>query len=257
MNNLELIPTYWASVSGGKDSLYMLNIILNNLDKYKLDGVIHFELEIDFPFIKDVIDYMENKCKSYGIPFIRIKPRVKWLDLYNKYGFPTGKARWCNSMYKLDCKKQFDKLKNSLGYNTIYYIGYCYDEFSRYENRKNPNEIYPLVNEHIIEDNVLLWAKHCELFNDFYKYNKRCGCMYCPLQDMKNSLYLRKYYPEQYFYMMKLAKETEYKVSLKLKKPFSVWSTNSKYNTNYRMTRIENMFISGYNPEIEIQTKLF
>lgn len=29
---LQLKPTYWASVSGGKDSLYMLNLILHNLD---------------------------------------------------------------------------------------------------------------------------------------------------------------------------------------------------------------------------------
>ena len=58
-NELQLKPTYWASVSGGKDSLYMLNLILHNLDKYQLNGVVHFELEIDFPFIKNVIDYME------------------------------------------------------------------------------------------------------------------------------------------------------------------------------------------------------
>ena len=35
-NKIALKPTYWASVSGGKDSLYMLNLILNNLDKYHL-----------------------------------------------------------------------------------------------------------------------------------------------------------------------------------------------------------------------------
>ena len=48
-NELALKPTYWASVSGGKDSLYMLNLILHNLDKYPLTGVAHFELEIDYP----------------------------------------------------------------------------------------------------------------------------------------------------------------------------------------------------------------
>lgn len=29
---IALRPSYWASVSGGKDSLYMLNYILHNLD---------------------------------------------------------------------------------------------------------------------------------------------------------------------------------------------------------------------------------
>lgn len=55
-NKIALRPSYWASVSGGKDSLYMLNLILHNLDRYPLDGVVHFELEIDYPFIHDVID---------------------------------------------------------------------------------------------------------------------------------------------------------------------------------------------------------
>ena len=37
-NKIALRPSYWASVSGGKDSLYMLNYILHNLDRYPLDG---------------------------------------------------------------------------------------------------------------------------------------------------------------------------------------------------------------------------
>ena len=64
---IALRPSYWASVSGGKDSLYMLNYILHNLDRYPLDGVVHFELEIDYPFIHDVIDYMESECNMGGM----------------------------------------------------------------------------------------------------------------------------------------------------------------------------------------------
>lgn len=76
-NEIALRPSYWASVSGGKDSLYMLNLILHNLDKYPLDGVVHFELEIDYPFIHNVIDYMESECKKHGIKFVRLKPPHK------------------------------------------------------------------------------------------------------------------------------------------------------------------------------------
>lgn len=63
MADIALRPSYWASVSGGKDSLYMLNLILHNPNKYPLDGVVHFELEVDYPFIHNVIDYMEAECK--------------------------------------------------------------------------------------------------------------------------------------------------------------------------------------------------
>ena len=57
---IALRPSYWASVSGGKDSLYMPNYILHNLDRYPLDGVVPFALDIDYPFIHAVIDYMES-----------------------------------------------------------------------------------------------------------------------------------------------------------------------------------------------------
>ena len=65
-NEIALKPTYWASVSGGKDSLYMLDYILIHLDKQPVDGVIHFELEIDYLFIKNVIDYMQSECEKVG-----------------------------------------------------------------------------------------------------------------------------------------------------------------------------------------------
>lgn len=60
---IALRPSYWASVSGGKDSLYMLNYILHNLDRYPLDGVVHFELEIDYPFIHEVEKELGYKVK--------------------------------------------------------------------------------------------------------------------------------------------------------------------------------------------------
>lgn len=148
---IALRPSYWASVSGGKDSLYMLNYILHNLDRYPLDGVAHFELEIDYPFIHDVIDYMESECKRFGIPFVRFKPRKSWQELYDKYGFPTRVARWCNNMYKLDCAKQHEEWLNSLGYYTVAYIGYCADEEKRFNKRalRQDRERYPLVEEGI------------------------------------------------------------------------------------------------------------
>ena len=172
---LALRPSYWASVSGGKDSLFMLNLILHNLDRYPLDGVVHFELEIDFPFIHDVIDYMESECKRFGIPFYRFKPRKTWKELYDKYGFPTRKARWCNDKYKLDALKQLKEFMLSKGCYVVNYIGYCADEMNRVQteiNQKHKN-IYPLVENNIVEDEILEWAKNQPIYNDYYKYNRR------------------------------------------------------------------------------------
>lgn len=249
-NEIVLTPSYWASVSGGKDSLYMFNIILHNLDKYPLDGVVHFELEIDFPFVKDVIDYMEEECKKHGIRFVRIKPRKTWRELYNKYGFPTRQARWCNEYYKLDALRQTKEYLKEQGLYLVSYIGYCADEVKRYENRKNKNEVYPLVDYGIEEQTILEWAKNVPLFDDYYKYNNRCGCMFCPMMSMSGTAYLLKYYPNKYDELMKLAKETERQREIELGRPFSVFSSNPKYNSDYRDKRVKEKYI------IELEEKI-
>ena len=53
--DINLRAIHYASVSGGKDSFFMLNLILNNLDKYPLDMVVNFDLEIDWDFSKNVV----------------------------------------------------------------------------------------------------------------------------------------------------------------------------------------------------------
>ena len=249
-NELVLRPTYWASVSGGKDSLYMLNYILHNLHRYPLHGVVHFELEIDYPFIKEVIDYMEEQCKKAGIVFYRIKPRRTFLELYDRWGFPTRKARWCNSKYKLDCKAQLVELLKQQNCKPVSYIGYCVDEVSRYQKRGiDVDEIYPLVEAGIEEDVIWEWAKSHPIFNDYYKYNRRCGCMFCPMQSMSSTAYLLKYYPKQYEEMMSLAKATEARRESELGRPFSVWASETKYNSEYRDKRVREVHL----PKLEAQ----
>lgn len=235
-NELALRPSYWESVSGGKDSLYMLNYILHNLDRYPLDGVVHFELEIDYPVIHDVINYMEHECNRFNIPFLRIRPRKTWEELYKLWGFPSGIVKWCNSEYKLDAKKQFEEFLRNRGFYSVQYIGYCFDEEKRWSKRKNNKviEVYPLVEAGIVEDDILEWARNQPIYNDYYKYNRRNGCMYCPNSSLSCHAYLLKYYPENYAYMMTKAAETERELEKKCGHAVSVWQGNPKYNTEYR-----------------------
>lgn len=240
---LALRPSYWANVSGGKDSLFMLNLILHNLDKYPLDGVVHFELEIDYPFIKNVIDYMQKECERHGIRFVRIKPRKSWEELYNTvsaktgniYGFPTRNARWCNNMYKLDAKKQLEDFMRQQGYYVVSYIGYCADEENRFAKRVDLQKVerYPLVEENIQEDTILQWAETQPIFNHYYETHKRCGCMYCPMATYLELAYLYKYYPDNFAYMIEKMKETEVLKEQEYGRPFSVKSANPKYNADY------------------------
>ena len=237
MKNTELAlrPSYWASVSGGKDSLFMLNLILHNLDKYPLDGVVHFELEIDYPFIKNVIDYMQSECERFGIKFVRIKPAKSWSELYERHGFPTRVVRWCNDKYKLTAKKQLQEFMKKQGFYTVFYIGYCADEEKRFAKRVDLQKIerYPLVEESIEEDVIWAWAKTQPIFNHYYLTQKRCGCMYCPMASFINFAYLYKYYPYHFAFMINKMRETEKLREKKLGRPFSCISSNPKYNSEY------------------------
>lgn len=254
-NEMVLRPSYWASVSGGKDSLYMLNLILHNLNRYKLDGVVHFELEIDYPFIKNVIDYMESECKRFGIPFVRIKPRKTWKELYDKYGFPSRWSRWCNGEYKMDAQKQLKEFLQQQGGRLISYIGYCVDETKRYKDRKNKDEIYPLVENNIFEKDILEWAKTQPIYNDYYKFNTRCGCMFCPMISMRTMAYLLKYYPEKYEEFISLASATEKKYEQDNQREISLFTGNPKYNVEYRDYIVRTKWLPILENEINNPTK--
>lgn len=239
-NDIVLRPSYWASVSGGKDSLYMLMLILSNPDRYPLDGVVHYELEIDYPFIKAVVNLMEEKVTALGIPFVRIRPLKSWYDLKEKYGMPKRMFRWCNAQYKMDCVRQLKNYLKTRGDRLISYIGFCADEVNRFKDNGN---IYPLAENNIVESTILEWAKNEPIFNDYYKFNERCGCMYCPMASMKNLAYLAIYYPEHYEYFMSECKKDEKKVFNLTGKPLSIFQGNPKYNTEYYDNRVRTVYV--------------
>lgn len=204
-SDIQLRPYHYASVSGGKDSLKMLELILANQDRYPLDAVVHFELEIDYPFVKNVTARMEEAVNKCGIAFMRIKPRASFVELYKKNGAPSRIRRWCNSAYKLDCKRQLHNWVKSMACRPIAYIGYCADETNRIKPSKSQYQIYPLVEFGIVEDDILEWAKDQPIFEDFYKYHRRQGCWVCPLQSMTDLAYLRKFYPEKFDILVNMA----------------------------------------------------
>lgn len=195
-------PIHYACVSGGKDSLFMLGLILSSPDKYPLDCVVHYELEIDWPWCNAVIDEMEKRCSKIGIPFYRIKPSKTWNELYEKYDIPTRRCRWCNSDYKLNAEKQVIKWIESQSCRPIAYIGFCKDEEKRFKYQIGEWEkeavCYPLAEEGYEESTILEWAKTQPIFNDWYKYFTRQGCMICPMLTRKELAYLYKYHPNKF-----------------------------------------------------------
>ena len=70
MEELQVEKTYWASVSGGKDSLKMLHIVLENPQKYPLNGIVHWKLEIDYDFVENVCEFYKQLSEKLGIPLL-------------------------------------------------------------------------------------------------------------------------------------------------------------------------------------------
>lgn len=186
--------------------------------------VVHFELEIDWNWSKRVVDLMQKRCESVGIPFFRIKPRHSWEYYYKKYGFPNAHARWCNSEYKLDCKKQLESWIREQNCRPVAYIGFCADENKRFQYEigkwDEADCCYPLAEEGILEDTILEWAKTIPLFDDYYKYFRRQGCKLCPFLSMKEMAYLQKTDAKTFEYMFSCIKETEERI---LREKGKVW----------------------------------
>lgn len=113
--------------------------------------------------------------------------------------------------------------------------GFCADEDKRFKQKRMAKglERYPLDENGITEAKIWEWAKDQSIFNYYYEVNKRCGCMYCPMESYLNYAYLFKYYPDHFQYMLEKMRETERLREKELGRPFSVISSNPKYNADY------------------------
>ena len=61
-----------------------------------------------------------------------------------------------------------------MGCRPIWYIGLCADETKRFKVELNDvcaGVRYPLAEAGIIESDILEWAKHQSIFNNYYVFN--------------------------------------------------------------------------------------
>lgn len=246
MNDVVLRPFRYISVSGGKDSLYMFRHIIDNQDKYPFDMVVHFDLEIDWQWSKNVVDYIERCCFDLGIPFIRIKPNVSYFELVDKYGFPYRTSRWCNSQYKLNCKRQLESMIKSWNCRPVAYIGFCSDEVNRFKyevgsySKDEPFDVvYPLAEDGISESFVLEWAKNCDLFNGYYNVFRRQGCKFCPNATQGELAYLYLKYPDDYKLLGSMVRSIESKTNKPVYNYF--WDRNNQLVQSRWVERIKSL----------------
>lgn len=201
---------YIASISYGKDSLAMLEVIASN--NMPLDRIVHVEImatpdiPADLPDVMEWKQYADNVIvQRYGIKVERIKARNSYEELFYGIphrtqrnqdkqgqirGFPSLHSQWCSKSLKVDVmKKLFGKC------NVVQYIGIAADEPQRF-GQLNRMLRSPLVEHNITEEKCYQICREVGLLSPAYFQSKRSGCWFCHAQPIAQLRLLRQQHPD-------------------------------------------------------------
>lgn len=207
-------PKYVASISYGKDSLAMLEIIKRN--NMPLDRIIHCEvwatptIQADLPPMVEFKDKADKIIRErYGIEVERVRAEKSYEEQFYQvyqrggrkgeiYGWPFMMRPWCNDRLKA---APLDRTHRKYGEHTVY-IGIAVDE-PRRMGILTGNKRSPLVEHGITEQWCYDWCKENDLLSPIYTTATRGGCWFCHNQSIGQLRLLRKNYPELWAMMLK------------------------------------------------------
>lgn len=209
---------YIASISYGKDSLAMLEVIKQN--GLPLDRIITVDVMATDTIPADLPPMTEFKAKAdaiifekYGIKVEHITAPKSYDDYFyytcngkksknagKIYGFPLQKGNWCNSRLKVDV---LDKVQKG----AVTYIGIAADEPSRFHTLSETKRS-PLVEYDWTEKMCRDWCKANGLLSPIYTTALRGGCWFCHNQGVNQLRKLRKNYPDLWALLLKWDKDS-------------------------------------------------
>lgn len=203
---------YIASVSYGKDSLAMLEVIKQH--DMPLDRIVHVEIMATDTIPADLPPMMEFKGKAdkiikerYGIEVEHVHAPVSYEEQFYKsrfnkekqisciYGFPIQRGAWCNDRLKTGILKKIERDNTS-------YIGIAADEQNRFHNLTDRKRS-PLVEWGVTEAEARKICEGLNLLSPIYTQAARGGCWFCHNQGVGQLRLLRKQYPEYWVLMLK------------------------------------------------------
>lgn len=201
---------YIASISYGKDSLAMLEVIFEH--SMPLDRIVHVEIMATKNIPADLPEVMEWKAyadrvilQRYGIKVERINAGRSYEELFfgipcrspkNREkqgqirGFPSLRSQWCSKSLKADVmEKHFKKGQ------CVQYIGIAANEPQRF-GQLIGNLRSPLVEYGVTEGECYEICERIGLLAPTYMQSKRSGCWFCHAQPISQLRLLRKQHPE-------------------------------------------------------------
>lgn len=231
-------PDYWvegyeeyiASISYGKDSLAMLEVI--HAFGYPLTQIVTVDVmttETMSAYHKEVDEFRkyadEVILKRYGIPVTHLRSKYTYdgefhrVRIHNKlskpenvgkiYGFPMIRGAWCNRDLKMNPINAYKEK------NQFWYIGYAIDEKQpkRQDRIKNCYDLrmFPLCNHNMRERDAIRICQNIGLLSPTYTSSLRDGCWFCHNQSLEQLRLLRKNHPEKWKMMLKWDTESPVK----------------------------------------------
>ena len=231
---------YIATISGGKDSVTMCDLLLKN--GYPVDEIVFTDtlLEFDdmYEYIEKIKDYFLTR---YGKEITVFKPKDTFEDWcfgtlvgeniqrpnYIR-GIPTkdGMCWWrreakANPIERYIKKLRIeDELLKSINlsknkeihddFKVTQYIGYTLGENRSVQDTNITTFKYPLKDTFFMtEEDCKAYISKQDMENPLYKHFSRTGCACCPFQSDKSWFNVWKYYPKVWSWMKEIEAELQ------------------------------------------------
>ena len=208
-----------ASVSFGKDSLYMLLRLIET--GAPLDEVVFYDTGMEFQAIYDTRDAVLPLLAKHGISYKELYPEYNFLyqmlekpingrknGLHYGYSWCGGPCRWGTS----DKLKALDRYAEKSG--AVVYIGIAADEPARLaKNRKN-YKLFPLAEWNTTEADCLRGCydrgfEWLENGHRLYDILDRVSCWCCTNKNLRELRNIRQYLPEYWEKLKDLQRRTD------------------------------------------------
>ena len=233
---------YIATISGGKDSVTMCDLLLKN--GYPVDYIVFTDTLNEFKEMYQYLDKVEEYFKRrYGKEITRLKPhthrdfkssmfriRSKGVNKGRVSGLRNASDSFCE--WRRDAKiETFDKWAKQFKGNYKVYIGITIDEQHR-TKREDEHFIYPLIDYFKMSENdCKQYLINQEMENPLYRHFNRTGCANCHYQSDRDYYNIWKHYPKVWDFFVQTEKEMQNKDT-----DFKWWFT--KFRTCEDMEKI-------------------
>jgi len=204
---MEKKKMYIATISGGKDSVAMVDLLLKN--NYPIDKIIFSDTGLEFDEMYEYLEKVKKYLKeNYNKEIITLTPsknrtfeefvfgkvtRGKREGFIRGLPFSSIPCFWTRESKIVPMKKYLKQFKKD--YEIYTYLGITTDEKHRIQ--KDENLIYPLIEYfNMSEKDCLNYTKKINLYNPLYDYFNRTGCSICPKQGVKNFKKIYLHFPK-------------------------------------------------------------